>query len=242
MSMFPNSQTLPMDYGRDDTRSRMLLTFFNAVYAWMFAGLAVTALVGWFMSQSPVALKLVYGSGFGYLGLTLGAFLIAMSVQRVAMRANATLATGLFILYAALIGALISGIFMIYPMATLAAAFLVTGGTFGAVSVLGFVTKIDLTRMGGILTMAVIGLFLASLVNIFVASTGLDWLITYAVLIVFIGLTAYYTQKLKGWALSMGDNPAMASRLAIVGSLMLYVAFINLFMSILQIMGGNGRR
>ena len=242
MSMFPNSQAIPVDYERDNTRSRLLLSFFNTVYAWMFAGLGVTALVGWAMSQSPAAMQLVYGSKIGYTVLGLGAFAIAMCVQRVAMRISANAATALFLLYAAIVGALVSGIFLAYPGSTLAAAFLVTGGTFGVLSVIGFITKKDLTRMGGILTMAVIGLFLASIVNVFLANNLVSWVITYAVLGVFIGLTVYYTQMLKNLALSAENNPDMLSRLAVVGSLLLYVAFINMFISILQIMGGNGRR
>lgn len=239
MSMFPNSSALPLDYSRDAEKSRFMVSFFNSVYAWMFAGLAVTALVGWLMSQSPAALHMVYGSRLGYTALGLGAFMIAMATQRIAMTVNATAATALFILYAAVIGALVSGIFVIYPTATLAASFLVTGATFGVMSVMGFVFKTDLTKIGSYLIMAAIGLFVASIVNIFLANDALSWFITYAVLLVFMGLTIYYTQMLKGWALSVSENPAMAPRLAIVGSLMLYVAFINMFLSILRIMGNR---
>lgn len=132
-----------------------------------------------------------------------------------------------------------AGVFRVYQQSTLGAAFLVTGGTFAVMSVIGMVTKIDLTRMGGILIMAAIGLFIASLANIFIASDALSWVITYAVVLVFVGLTAYYTQTLKGWALQFEGNPAMINRIAVVGSLLLYVAFINLFFAILRIMGSR---
>jgi len=239
MSMFPNSSTLPLDYSRDTEKARFMVSFFNSVYAWMFAGLGVTALVGWLMSQSPAALHMVYGNPIGYTALLLGAFLIAVATQRVAMTINATAATALFILYAAVIGALISGVFRVYSIPTLAASFLVTGATFGVMSVMGFVFKADLTKVGSYLIMAAIGLFIASIVNLFLANDALSWVITYAVLLVFMGLTIYYTQMLKGWALQASDNPALAPRLAIIGSLLLYVAFINMFMSILRIMGNR---
>ena len=134
-------------------------------------------------------------------------------------------------------GALLSAIFVIYKMQTIGAAFVITGGTFAAMSVYGFVTKRDLTQIGSILVMCVIGLFIASLANIFIASNALSWLITYAVLAVFIGITAYETQKLKVLAQQYGDDPNMAPRIAIIGSLLLYISFINMFMSILRIMG-----
>jgi len=150
---------------------------------------------------------------------------------------SAAAATGLFILYAALIGFAIAPIFLIYKMATIVAAFVMTGGVFGVMSVYGFVTKRDLTSMGSFLVMAVVGLFLASLVNIFWANNALSWIITYAVLAVFIGLTAYRTQQLKEIALQLSGNADMAARYAIIGSLSLYISFINMFMSILRILG-----
>ena len=239
MSMYPGSgaqrKPFELEYGAYD---RPMARFFNTVYAWMAVGLAVTAAVAWFVSQSTTALQMVYGGGRGMMVvILLGMFAIAWSVQTAAMRINANVATGLFLLYSALMGALLSGIFIVYKMQTIGAAFLMTGGTFAAMSVYGFVTKRDLTRIGSFLVMAVIGLFIASLVNIFVASNALSWLITYAVLAVFIGITAYETQKLKVLAAQYGDNPAVAPRIAIIGSLLLYISFINMFTSILRIMG-----
>ena len=239
MSMFPGSgaQRKPweLEYGSYD---RPMARFFNTVYAWMAVGLAVTAAVAWFVSQSQVGLQMVYGGGKGMLvAILLGMFAISWGVQSAAMRINANVATALFLLYSAMMGALLSGIFVVYKMQTIGGAFLMTAGTFGAMSVYGFVTKRDLTGIGSILVMAAIGLFLASIVNIFLASNGLSWIITYAVLGVFIGITAYETQKLKVMASQFGSDPNMAPRIAIIGSLILYISFINLFTSILRIMG-----
>lgn len=239
MSMYPQSSNRPyeLDYATSD---KTLSKFFNVVYAWMAVGLAVTAAVAYFVSQSPTILRAIYGRGpAAAVVVALGMFAIAWGVQAAAMRISANVATALFLLYSALMGVLCSYIFIVYQMKTIGAAFVVTGGVFAAMSVYGFITKRDLTAIGSFLVMAVIGLFIASLVNLWIASDGLSWLITYAVLAVFIGLTAYETQKLKILAQQYGDNPAIAPRIAIIGSLLLYIAFINMFLSILRIMGNR---
>jgi FtsH-binding integral membrane protein len=234
--MYPNSRRVGLDYATDD---RTLFSFFNAVYAWMAVGLAVTAVVAFLVSQSQAMLSIVYSGRGMVLAMALGAFGIAWYVQANFHRISVMAATCLFMLYAVVIGTMISGIFIMYPMATLLAAFLVTGGTFGAMSVYGFVTKRDLSRIGSILVMCAIGLFIASAVNIFLASDTFSWIITYAVLAVFIGITAYETQKLRNLALELQGNGAMLSRVAVVGSLVLYISFINLFLSILRILGNR---
>jgi len=236
MSMYPQTRAHELEYGTDD---RVVFNFFNTVYAWMAVGLAVTATVAYLMAQSPAALAIIYGSKAGYAVGGLAAFAIAWAVQSMAMRISPVVATAMFLLYAAVIGALLSGIFKTYDNATIGSAFLITGGVFGGMSVYGFVTKRDLTGMGSILIMCAWGLFLASLVNIFLASSVISWFITYAVLAVFIGLTAYDTQKLRQIALQLQGNPSMAARYAIVGSLHLYVDFINIFISILRILGSR---
>ena len=146
-------------------------------------------------------------------------------------------ATGLFMLYSALNGLTLSAIFVVYTGASLATTFLVCAGMFAAMSIYGFVTKRDLTTMGSLLFMALIGLLIASVVNIFWANSTLYWIITYAGVLIFVGLTAYDTQNLKMIALQTADNPAMAARLAISGALKLYLDFINLFLFLLRTLG-----
>jgi FtsH-binding integral membrane protein len=241
MTMFPDqsrtTRPLELSYGTDN---KAVFNFFNAVYAWMAVGLALTAAVAWYVSQNQTMLRAIYGNGRGMIvGLLLGAFALSWYVQSQAARLRTGVATALFLVYATLIGAMISGIFIVYQMQTILAAFLLTGGTFGAMSVYGFVTKRDLTSIGSFLVMAALGLFIASIVNVFIANNAFSWVITYAVLAVFIGLTAYETQKLKRFAVEYGDNASLASRYAIVGSLVLYISFINLFLSILRILGNR---
>jgi FtsH-binding integral membrane protein len=214
--------------------------FFNTVYAWMCVGLALTAVVGWFVAHSSFV-HVIYASRGGYMLIALAAFGIAWYVQSQAAKLSVGMATALFLLYAAVIGALLSGIYLIYPSKTLVAAFVLTGGTFGVMSIYGFVTKRDLTRIGSICVMLAFGFIIASFVNMWLASDALGWVITYAILILFIGITAYETQVLRRMAVQLHDNPALAARYAIVGSLVLYISFINLFLSILRILGGSRR-
>jgi FtsH-binding integral membrane protein len=237
MSQFPQSESRrwELEYGTDN---KVVFNFFNAVYAWMAVGLAVTAVVAYFTSQSQAAIQAVYGTPLKWV-LFLGMFAIAMGVGAAAMRISAAAATALFLLYASLMGVLLSGVVLFYDPKTIVTALALTGGVFGGMSVYGFVTKRDLTRIGSILVMCVWGLILASVVNIFIASSALDWIICYAVLAVFIGLTAFETQKLRNIAEQVGTNSDLAARYAIVGSLMLYIAFINIFLSILQILGNR---
>jgi FtsH-binding integral membrane protein len=235
MSMYPQSRPYELDYGTD---SRAIVNFFNTVYAWMCVGLAVTATVAWLVSQNTQLLVFMNSRGI-VVAVLLGLVLLAWGIQSAAHRISPTAATALFLLYAAAIGFMISFIFLVYPWQTIVAAFVVTAGTFAGMSVYGFVTKRDLTRMGSILIMAVWGLFLASLVNIFLGNNALGWIITYGVLAVFIGMTAYDTQKLREIAVQTQGDAKMAARYAIVGSLHLYIDFINIFMSILRILGNR---
>ena len=238
MSMYPDTQTrrVELEYGTD---SRAILSFFNAVYAWMCVGLVVTAVVAYLVAHTPALLQIVYAGKGMVLVLLLGAFAISWYVQSQIGRISVGVATALFLLYATLIGAMVSYIFIIYPVQTLGAAFLMTAGTFGAMSLYGFVTKRDLTRIGSVLVMIAIGLFLATCVNIFLANNTLSWIITYAVLAVFIGITAYETQMLKNMAHQYQGDGAMLSRIAIVGSLVLYISFMNMFLAILRILGSR---
>jgi FtsH-binding integral membrane protein len=234
MSQYPEyARRVELDYGTTD---RAMFNFFNQVYAWMFAGLAVTGTVAFLVSQNLTMLKYLYTSGL-YLPLFIGQVLFVIAIQKAALRVHTGIATAMFLVYAAFLGMMISFIFIVYPIATLAGAFVVTAGVFGAMSLYGFVTKRDLTAIGSFLIMGVIGIFLASIVNYFIASSALDWAITYLGVLIFVGLTAYDTQKLKAIAVQLENNPQMAARMSIIGSLVLYLDFINLFLFILRIMG-----
>jgi FtsH-binding integral membrane protein len=240
--MYPQTgvrRPMDLDYARDN---RAVVNFFNTVYAWMAVGIALTAAVAWFASQSMATIQMIYGNKGGYALFGLAAFGIAWYAQAQAGKISANVATVLFLVYAGIVGMLISAIFLVYSPKVLISAFLLTAGTFGGMSIFGFVTKRDLSRIGSILIMCVWGLLIASVVNFFFLNSGpLSWIITYGVLAVFIGLTAYETQMLKEIAQQYGDDPVMAPRFAIFGSLVLYIAFINIFLSILRILGSASK-
>jgi uncharacterized protein len=209
----------------------------NQAYLWMTGGLCLTAVVAYLVSQNQTLVEQIFGSFFVWIlflaeiGLV---FFISSSIQKIAP----STAIGLFLLYSALNGATLSIILLTYTGASIAATFFVTAGMFGATSLYGYTTKRDLTGIGSLAFMALIGILLASIVNIFLASSTLYWIITYLGVIIFVGLTAYDTQKIKQWSLQTNSNDSvMVQRLGILGALTLYLDFINMFLFILRIMG-----
>ena len=238
MSQFPNpfadARSTPLGY-ESRTDSVTLVQFFNSVYAWMASGIALTALVAWWVSTQPALADVFYGPArwvvfIVQIGLI---FAIAGAINRI----SAAAATVLFMLYAASMGLTLCAIFRVYSGPVIATTFGVTAGMFAATSVYGFVTKTDLTRFGNLLFMALIGLVIASIVNWFWRNPALYWIVTYVGVFVFVGLTAYDTQRLRMIAVQLADNPSAAARYAIVGALQLYLDFINLFLMMLRILG-----
>jgi len=213
-----------------------LAQFFNTVYAWMASGLALTAVVAWWVFTQRSVMMSIFQPGM-LLVLFLIELGLVWTISGAIQKINSTLATVLFLVYSAINGLTLSAIFMVYTPASLASTFAVTAGAFGAMSVYGFVTKRDLTSLGSMLFMALIGLILASLVNLFWANPVLYWLISYVGVLIFVGLTAYDTQKLRYIAMQVGSDREMANRMAIYGALNLYLDFINLFILLLRIMG-----
>jgi FtsH-binding integral membrane protein len=237
-SPFGLDQSKPFEF--TGAGSTAVTRFFNAVYAWMAAGLALTGLVAWMVSSNQ-SLVLTVHNPIVFILLFVAEIALVMVISRAINRINAAAATALFLLFAAINGLVLSVIFLVYAHAVLTSAFLITGGTFAVMSVWGMVTRADLTRLGSILYMALVGIIIASLVNFFMHSSGLNLVISYIGVLVFVGLTAYDTQKLKMIAQQTENDPALAARLSIVGSLMLYLDFINLFLFILRIMGDRRR-
>lgn len=241
MSSFPNpyQQPVPLDYGVS-VDAGVIARFFNSVYAWMAAGLAVTAGVAWWASTQPQVIQMLSGPMVWVLLIVELALVwtVSSSIRRI----GPTAATVLFMIYAALNGLTLAVIVLIYAKAVIAAAFLVTAAMFGATSVYGFVTRRDLTSLGAYLFMGLIGIIVASVVSFFWHPTWLTVLINYLGVFIFIGLTAYDTQRLKAVALQTQNDAALAARLSITGALMLYLDFLNLFLFILSILGNDNRR
>ncbi len=215
---------------RSQEDSIPLSRFCNQVYAWMSAGLAVTGISAYVCSQSQAALAFL-SNGWGVLGLVILQLILVGTIAGLAKQIGRFGATVLFLAYAALNGLMLSTLLLVYAQSTIASAFFITAGTFAACSVYGMVTKRDLTSLGAFAFMALIGLIIAMVVNVFIANSVMDWIINIIGVLVFVVLTAYDTQKLKDMARD-GDEP-------INGSLSLYLDFINLFLFILKLVGGG---
>ena len=208
----------------------------NQVYAWMTAGLLVTGAVAAYTANSGWLLNLIFGNPFGIWVLFIAQIAMVIGLSAGIGRLAPATATALFVGYAALNGLTMASIFLVYTRASIASTFFITAATFALMSFYGYVTKRDLTRMGSLLFMALIGLILASLVNFFLQNAALYWIITYAGVLIFIGLIAWDTQKIKNLSRQATDDTS-ARRIAILGSLMLYLDFINLFLFLLRIFG-----
>ena len=212
----------PLNYfspsATDPAVSAAVVTFFNAVYAWMSAGLALTALVAWWVSTQPgIIQQILHGPIF--IALIIAELILVFTVAAAVRRIPASVATVLFLIYAALNGLTLSVIFLVYAHAVLFSAFMVTAGTFGAMTVYGLVTRRDLSGMGSLLFMGLIGVVLASVVSMFWHNNMLTVIINYVGVLVFVGLTAYDTQRLKSWAIETAGDAALAARLSISGAL-----------------------
>ena len=211
-------------------------SLFTRIYAWMTAGLAVTGATAAVTVTTPALFNLVYGNGLVLILLIVAQLALVIAISAAITRLTAATATALFLLYAALNGVTLSSLLLTYTGASIALAFFVTAGTFGAMSLYGAITKRDLTAIGNLAFMALLGLILGSLVNFFLRSEALYWLLTYLGVAIFVGLIAADTQKLKR-LLAQNPEGEAAGRIVVIGALTLYLDFINLFLNLLRIFG-----
>ena len=224
------------------TQTQVLVNeFIRSVYNWMAIGLGLTGFTAYYVSNSESLMRLIFGNQLLFFGLIIGELMLVFSLAGRAHKMQASTATGLFILYAALNGVTLSVIFLIYTRASITSTFFICAATFIACSIFGMTTKRDLTSLGGFMTMGLIGIIIASVVNLFVRSSGMSMIISYVGVLVFVGLTAYDTQKLKTMAISQPDGleAGVVRKGAILGALSLYLDFINLFLMLLRILGSN---
>ena len=215
--------------------------FIRSVYNWMAIGLGLTGVVAFYVSNSETLLKLIFGNQIIFFGLIIGELVLVFTISARVHKMQASTATSLFVLYAALNGATLSAIFLIYTSSSITSTFFICAATFIASSIYGMVTKRDLTSMGQFMFMGLIGIVIASVVNLFVRSSGMSLVVSYIGVVVFVGLTAYDTQKLRTMALSQpaGLDSGIARKGAILGALTLYLDFINLFLMLLRILGNR---
>jgi uncharacterized protein len=215
--------------------------FIRSVYNWMAIGLALTGFVAYYTAHNESLRQLVFSNSIVFFMLVIGELILVYSISSRINRMQASTATGLFVLYSALNGLTLSFIFLVYTSSSITSTFFICAATFGTCSIYGWMTKRDLTSFGGFMAMGLIGIIIASLVNMFIQSSGMAMIISYIGVLVFVGLTAYDTQKIKMMAVTQpADIGAGAIRKgAILGALSLYLDFINLFLMLLRILGGN---
>jgi len=211
--------------------------FMTNVYIWMSLGLFLTSAVAYIFSTSAGLSSLILGCKPLFYGLFIAEFALVVYFSARIRNMSANAALTVFLLYSALNGMTLSIIFLIYTAASIVSTFFVTAGTFGIMSAYGYFTKRDLTSIGNFCFMGLIGVILASVVNIFMHNSAMYWIITYISIFVFIGLTAYDTQKIKALNNNIDKDSDEVVKTSIYGALILYLDFLNLFLNILRILG-----
>ena len=220
------------------TQERVSALFKN-MYMQMASALALTGVTAFVLSESASFMTyLIYNPWLWWVCMLAEVGVVLFLSARV-MKMSTNMATLMFVLYSMLTGVTLSTIFLVYQMETIATTFFVTAGTFFAMSLVGYFTKTDLTKMGSMLRMLLIGLIIATVVNILVASSALYWITTYVGIIIFVGLIAYDTQKIKEIFYKHGSVDESGYKLALMGALTLYLDFINLFIYLLRFFGGS---
>ena len=209
------------------------------VYVWMALALVITGFTAYGVANSPAILQIIVSSKVLFFGIIIGELALVWGVSAAIGRLSLTTATLLFVLYSVLNGVTMSFIFLAYTAESITSVFLITAGTFAAMALFGYFTKADLSSMGRILFMALIGLIVATIVNIFMKSSGLAMILNYVGVLIFVGLTAWDTQKIKQMLLEAPDAGETAQKVALMGALTLYLDFINLFIHLLRILGNS---
>lgn len=210
------------------------------VYVWMTMALVITGITAYGVASSPGLMMTLFQNSAIIWGLIIAEFALVVAISAAIKKLSLTAATFLFILYSVINGATLSLIFAVYTRTSIAQVFFITAGTFGVMSLYGYFTKKDLTSIGKLLLMALIGLIIATLVNAFlVKSSGFDLILSYIGVLIFVGLTAWDTQKIKRMLAMQSDMGEGAQKIALLGALSLYLDFINLFLYLLRIFGNR---
>lgn len=211
---------------------------FRNVYTWMTLALVITGAVAMYMAKSMTLISMIMQNSLLFWGILIAELGVVWYLSARIHRISFTSATLMFILYSILNGATLSMIFLIYTMSSIATTFFVTAGTFGVMALFGYVTKKDLTRLGSLCFMGIIGIIIASLVNIFLQNSMMEMIISYIGVLLFVGLTAYDSQKIKRLLMQDGvEINETTQKIALLGAMTLYLDFINLFLYLLRILG-----
>lgn len=225
-----------LQYTEDQIKSHQA-AFITKVYAWMFIALVLTGLVAYWAANTPAVIEAVFSNTMVFYGMLIGELLLVGYLVTVINKISYQTAQLVFLIYSILNGLTLSMVFLVYTSETIYSTFFVTAGTFGLMSLYGYYTKKDLTRIGNLAIMGLIGIILASIVNIFLQSPMLYWITTYVGVLIFVGLIAWDTQKLKRLSLQVDIDSEQGQKGALMGALTLYLDFINLFLLLLRVLG-----
>lgn len=233
-------QTPPAYYGGNSTDlTTHVNTVMRKVYLRMFIGLLISAFCALGVASSQAAMMFFFGNKIVFWGMLIAMFAMAWILPSRFMKMSQPAVLGCFFLFSAMMGAWMAPIFFAYKIGTIAYTLFITAGTFGAMSVYGYFTKRDLTGMGNFLMMALFGLIILMVVNIFAHSSTIGWIVSIIGVLLFVALTAWDTQQMKRIAQANLD-PSLSDKLATIGAMNLYLDFINLFIFLLRIFGGGG--
>ncbi|MBU2019327.1 MAG: Bax inhibitor-1/YccA family protein [Bacteroidetes bacterium] len=217
--------------------------FFRSVYGYMFSALAVSGIIAYYAGTPEFFTEYFTTSAGGlsplYYVVLFAPVGLGLLIQMAYKRLSLGVLMGLFIGFSVLMGLSLGSIFLVYSMGSIASTFFVSAGAFAGMAILGYTTKVDLTKFGSLMYMLFIGIFIAGIVNIFLKSDTMGFIISVVGVFVFTGLTAYYMQQLKAQSEDTDMSGIDRSKLALIGGLQLYILFINLFMSLLRIMGSR---
>ena len=216
-----------------------LAAFIAKVYWWMAFALVLTGIAAWAVGTSPELIKIFIKTPGLMIGLLIVEFGLVMGISFLINKISAATATALFIAYSVVSGITFAPIFLVYTHSSIASTFGITAGLFGVMALIGTVTKKDLTSLGNICFMALIGIVIAAVVNMFLHSSMMQFVISALGVVVFTGLTAYDAQKIKSMYLDSDNSGEVVQKVAIIGALALYLDFINLFISLLQLLGNR---
>lgn len=219
------------------TNASTFKVLMRKVYLWMTLALMITGITAAGVANSPNILALIYSSQVVMWGIIIAEFGLVIYISARLEKLSLSTATTLFALYSILNGVMLSSIFLLYSTAIISKVFFITAGTFGVTALYGYATKKDLSSLGNILFMALIGLVIATVVNVFMKSAMFDLILSYIGVIIFVGLTAWDSQKIKHMMMVQQDADESAQKLALIGALSLYLDFINLFLYLLRIFG-----
>lgn len=225
--------------GSDFSMSSAFPALMRKVFVWMALALAITGITAYGVASTPALIMAVFTNKALFWGLIIAEFVLVFAVSGAINRLSLATATLLFVLYSVVNGATLSFIFLAYSAAAIVKTFLITAGTFGAMALVGYTTKTDLTSLGKLLFMALLGIVIATVVNMFVGSAGFDLILSYIGVLVFVGLTAYDTQKIKQMCQEAPDAGESMQKMALLGALSLYLDFVNLFLYLLRLFGNN---